>query len=129
MLRCLAPKVVFLSTGRLLSRAAGRTVDSFRRFVDGLLPLKHQKEVCGPMRVLGSPEYLILVLPQNRYPGCDVSSVLFRVVRNTAFRSEKYAGEFCAKFLFGVRRIAETVAFVECLAVQTGGMPDRRRRR
>src|SRR5262249_41555034 len=54
-------------------------------------------------------------------PGCDVGSVLFRVVRNTAFRSEKYAGEFCAKFLFGVRRIAEAVAFVECLAVQTGG--------
>src|SRR5215831_10900674 len=74
------------------------------------------------MRILGSAENLVLVLPENGDPRCNVRGMLLRIVRDTALCSEKYVSQFRAEFFFGVCWIAEPVAFVEGMTVQTVAM-------
>jgi len=87
-----------------------------------LSPLQIQQVVRGAVGILGGAEDFVLVLAERFDPGLDVRSVLLRVVRDAALCGEEDAGQFGAEFLLGVVGIAETVAFVEGLAVQAVGM-------
>jgi len=123
MFRSLATKLDFLhARGSLFFDDAPGLVDVFQRLLDRLLPFERQEEVCSQMGILSSAEDLILVLPENGDPRSNVCGMLLRIVRDTALCSEKYAGQFGAEFFFGVCWIAELVAFLERLTVQTVAM-------
>ena len=49
--------------------------------------------------------------------------VLLRIVWNSALGGQEHGSEFGPKFLLGVVRIVESIAFVESLAVQSGRVP------
>src|SRR4051794_12721050 len=75
------------------------------------------------MGVFGGSEDFVLVVLQGADPRAYVRRMLLRVVWDSALRCQEHRREFGPKFLFGVVRIAESIAFVERWAIQSGRVP------
>src|SRR5687767_9173258 len=71
------------------------------RFVGCALLVQREDEVGRGGSIVGSPEDLVLILLESRYPRADVSGMIRGIVRNAEFGRQEHARQPGAKLLFG----------------------------
>ena len=99
-----------------------RSGSAVRIGLDFLRALKPEKVVRRCVGILCRPEDFVLVVLEGADPGAYVCSVLLRVMWDAPLGRKEHRGQLSAEFLFGVVRVTESVALVQCLTVQASGM-------
>ena len=91
-------------------------------FTDGLVALQGQDEIGRLEGVVSRAKDFVLIALQRADPGVDIGGVLLWIVGNAPLRGKEDAGQFGAKLLLRVVRVAETIGFSEGRTVETRGV-------